>query len=299
MKIIIDEREHELYNILSSPTIKSSISEDLSLFCSNDNLVDDTNNNKPIISKEVLPLGDIIIKDNDDNIILLIERKTMNDLLSSIKDGRYDEQSYRLIHSSGIPTHNIIYVLEGMFSQIREKERKIIYSSLTSLNFFKGFSIFRTINIKETAEWILLLTDKIERELKKGKKPAFHNLQNTECITTTITSSTNITTPSSAEYCNVVKKVKKENVTPQNISEIILCQIPGISSVTAMAITKNFNSFPELIKELNINPSYLENLQIETNGKMRRINKNCIENIKKYLLPIQNNNNNNNNNLTE
>lgn len=295
MKIIIDEREHELYNILSSPSIKSSISEDLSLFCSNDTLINtnDTNNNKPIISKEVLPLGDIIIKDNDDNIILLIERKTMNDLLSSIKDGRYDEQSYRLIHSSGIPTHNIIYVLEGMFSQIREKERKIIYSSLTSLNFFKGFSIFRTTNIKETAEWILLLTDKIERELKKGKKPAFHYSQNIEYITTTTatTSSTNISTPSSAEYCNVVKKVKKDNITPQNISEIILCQIPSISSVTAMAITKNFNSFPELIKELNNNPSYLENLQIETNGKMRRINKNCIENIKKYLLPIQNNNN--------
>jgi ERCC4-type nuclease len=291
MKIIIDEREHELYNILYSPITKSSISEDLSLFCSNDNLVDDTNNNKPIISKEVLPLGDIIIKDNDDNIILLIERKTMNDLLSSIKDGRYDEQSYRLIHSSGIPTHNIIYVLEGMFSQIREKERKIIYSSLTSLNFFKGFSIFRTVNVKETAEWILLLTDKIERDLKKGKKPAFHNLQNLECTSNTTIDISHISTPSSSQYCNVVKKVKKDNITPQNISEIILCQIPGISSVTAMAITKNFNSFPELIKELNTNPSYLENLQIETNGKMRRINKNCIENIKKYLLPIQNNNN--------
>ena len=34
---------------------------------------------------------------------LVIERKSINDLLSSIKDGRYAEQSYRL---NGLPNHN-------------------------------------------------------------------------------------------------------------------------------------------------------------------------------------------------
>ena len=38
-----------------------------------------------------LPLGDCIINNS-----FIIERKTLNDLASSIKDGRYREQSFRL-----------------------------------------------------------------------------------------------------------------------------------------------------------------------------------------------------------
>ena len=42
-----------------------------------------------------LALGDIILmEDNIEKII--IERKTINDLFASIKDGRYKEQSFRL-----------------------------------------------------------------------------------------------------------------------------------------------------------------------------------------------------------
>jgi hypothetical protein len=87
-----------------------------------------------------------------------------------------------------------------------------------------------------------------------------------------------------ADYCDVVKKVKKENVTPENIGEIILCQIPGISSVTAKTIMKQFHGLPNFIEEMNKNPNCLENIKIETNGKQRKINKTSIENIKKYLV---------------
>jgi hypothetical protein len=49
------------------------------------------------------------------------------------------------------------------------------------------------------------------------------------------------------EYCSVIKKVKKENITPDNIGEIMLCQIPGISSTTAIAILKEFQTLPKLL----------------------------------------------------
>jgi plasmid maintenance system antidote protein VapI len=85
-------------------------------------------------------------------------------------------------------------------------------------------------------------------------------------------------------YCTVVKKVKKDNVTPENIGEIILCQIPGISAVTAIAIMKKFGTFPQLIKELQTNINCLDDIVCETKGKTRKIGKNCVENIKKYLV---------------
>ena len=145
MKIIIDEREHSLY-------------EKCQLL---------SNQYKNIVlSKEVLPLGDIFLKTNDDIDILLIERKSFSDLLSSIKDGRYEEQSYRLLNSSGLPPHSIFYLLEGLFSQLyNPNDKKIILSSMTSLQYFKGFSMIRTSSIGETAEVVLAMADKIERDL--------------------------------------------------------------------------------------------------------------------------------------
>ena len=122
MKVIIDERETALYekceSILDSQQKASYIQ----------------------LSKEVLNLGDILIKTDEDKDVLLIERKSFSDLLASIKDGRYEEQSYRLLHSSGFPPHSVFYLIEGMLSQLRAPiEKKIIFSAISTLQFFKGF----------------------------------------------------------------------------------------------------------------------------------------------------------------
>ena len=81
-----------------------------------------------------------------------------------------------------------------------------------------------------------------------------------------------------------MKKTKKDNITRENIGEIILCQIPGISSITAITIMKNFKDFPDFISTMKADPTGLDNMQIETNGKKRKISKTIIDNIKKYLL---------------
>ena len=44
--------------------------------------------------------------------LLIIERKSLNDLASSIKDGRYAEQSFRLSNIEH-HNHNIVYLIEG------------------------------------------------------------------------------------------------------------------------------------------------------------------------------------------
>jgi len=268
MRVILDERERDLYSI-----------------CEN---IVGSNMTYVKLSKQVLPLGDIYVKTDEDKDVLIIERKTINDLLSSIKDGRYEEQSYRFTHSSGFPAHSVIYIIEGSISQSRTLlERKIIYSAITSLNFFKGFSVIRTSSVAETAEYIVWMCEKIEKNMLKGVFPYY--LQPT--IQTKQShideNEQNIFTPSSeapANYCTVVKKVKKENVTPENIGEIVLCQIPGISSTTAISIMKKFGTFPQLMKAMQENPNSLDDITYESNGKIRKINKPCIENIKKYFL---------------
>jgi len=280
MRVIIDEREHSLFEKCESLMMAQRIPSYV------------------ILSKEVLPLGDILFKTDDGLDVLMIERKTFPDLLSSIKDGRYEEQSYRILNSSGYPPHSVFYLLEGMFSTLHNPlEKKIILSATTSLQFFKGFSVHRTSTVTESAEWILYMADKIEREFLKGKVPYYLTDPFLKCFSSKKTTETleepqnvleNTSTLTPANYCTVVKKVKKDNVTPENIGEIILCQIPGISSITAIAIMKKFADFPSFIKELQENPACIDDIVCtsEKNGeeKSRKISKSSLENIRKYLV---------------
>jgi 5'-3' exonuclease len=86
------------------------------------------------------------------------------------------------------------------------------------------------------------------------------------------------------DYVNVVKRVKKENITTENIGEIMLCQIPGISSVTALAILEKYKSLSNLIKEIENNNDCLKDISYtNSKGQIRKINKSSLANIIKYL----------------
>ena len=264
MHIIIDEREADLYEKCVPLTFE---------------------NTHVRISKEVLPLGDIYIKNDNDQDVCIIERKSLRDLLASIKDGRYEEQSHRLLNASEFLPHNIIYIIEGIMNQLDLKERKTVFSAITSLNYYKGFSVLKTSSVQETAELIIYMADKIKRNTLKGILPYVPVILSQPLIENTgEMDDTHSPTNISLNYCNFVKKIKKDNITPENIGEILLCQIPGISSVSAITIMKKFPSFLELLEEVKKNPDCLNDITIETNGKHRKISKSIIENIKKYLL---------------
>jgi ERCC4-type nuclease len=280
MKIIIDEREKQLYDTCYSILLGKSTASHI------------------ILSKEVLPLGDILLRTDDDKDVLLIERKTFSDLFASIKDGRYEEQSYRLLHSSQIMPHSIIYLIEGVLSQLHTPlEKKVLYSTMTSLNYFKGFSVHRSSGVRESAEWLLQMGEKIEKNFQKNKLPYyltdpflnhFRSKQRDSSNNDIEITEENQIQTSSADYCRVVKKVKKDNINNENFGQIILCQIPGISSTTALAIMKNYSTFPDFIQKLQENPNCLDDVVYETNGKTRKIAKSCIANIKNFLL-LENN----------
>ena len=224
-----------------------------------------------------LPIGDIILFDDENKEAkLIIERKSVNDLAASIKDGRYEEQSYRL-NGSIHHNHNIIYVIEGDINKMNRfkdttTEKLTMYSAIFSLNYYKGFSVIRTFNIEETALFICNTVSKLMKE-KNGKKP-YYSVTNEQ-----------IHSESDKDYVNVVKKVKKDNITRDNISEIMLCQIPGISSVTALAIMEKYKSLSNLLIELSQDIHCLKDISyMNTKGQSRKINQKSAEIIKDFLL---------------
>jgi len=310
MIIKIDTREHDLFKQLKNLILFIPSFKGLTLV------------------SETLPIGDIIITTDEKEEKLIIERKCINDLLSSIKDGRYEEQSYRLngLHHHN---HNIYYLIEGDVNRMnRFKENNIekltVYSSMFSLNYYKGFSVMRTFTIEETAIFICNTANK----LQKTDKLPFYNYNNNNNTITSITkprekvggeivqentgenSETHIIIEDEVEvesiynnestekneltdkhessekdYVSVIKKVKKDNITVNNIGEIILCQIPGISSVTALAIMDKFKTIPNLIKEVDANVDCLQNISYtNAKGQTRKITKTSIANIVTFLL---------------
>ena len=253
-----------------------------------------------------LPLGDIIIADDNEDTII-IERKCMNDLLASIKDGRYEEQSYRL-NGLNHHNHNIYYLIEGDVNKSnRFKDNNIekltLYSAMFSLNYYKGFSVMRTLSMEETAIFICNTANKLSKSESSGKKAYYEKKHLETHLSNEIKEIKEITEEnpieneekekekekekeeSDKDYVSVVKKVKKENVTPDNIAEIMLCQIPGISSVTALAIMDKFKTIPNLIQEIQQNESCFKDISYQNSkGQTRKINKTSLSNIVKFLL---------------
>ena len=224
------------------------------------------------IIEDVLPLGDAIICNNENEEVLLFERKTLNDLVSSIKDGRYNEQSYRLDGSNRIHNHNIIYIIEGNISSTAPCNKTIILSSICTLLYYKGFSVIRTSTLQETCDIILSFANKIQKEM--GTRIPYYNASLPVAADAAADAAT---------YVDVlkVKKVKSKNITPENIGEIMLCSIPSVSTKTANIIMNEYKTRKNLISSLETNERCLDHL---CSQKGRHISGSCIENIKRFLL---------------
>lgn len=207
-------------------------------------------------------LGDIQIDK------ILIERKTLNDLAASIKDGRYNEQSFRLKEAMK-EGYRVYYFIEGNLSSYRGSSisKETLISCIYSLT-NKGFFVINTLNVKESALFLMQFTDKMIRDKLKNNTDNI----NTEAITT-------------YEECSVIKQ-KNKNINKDNICIFMLCQIPGISTTIATFLMCQYKHINVLIEELNKNSECLNELYYEKDGKKRKLGKNVIQNLKDYLIYI-------------
>ena len=233
----------------------------------------------PFIQFEVasLDLGDIEIHYND-QLLFVWERKTFSDLFSSIKDGRYKEQCYRLVNVYG--SKKVIYLIEGIMNQLNDTERKLAVSTITTLSLKKGFHLWRSVHVQDSVNMFLQVCDKIHRDVCQGKWVI-------EAFTTEPKDSDENLSEQvgkiDSNYVEYVKKNKKENVTRDNIGELFLCQIPHVSTSSAKALMNSVNgNFSQLIHIVQNTPEILYDIKLD-GSKPRKISKLVIEKIVEYL----------------
>lgn len=196
--IILDVRENKLVELFTEGTID--------------------------FEKKLLDVGDIqISKGGDEQVDVVIERKTVSDLSSSIIDGRYREQKARLLETK-IP---IIYVIEGKLEVKRGVPLTTIWNAMIHSMLRDKCFVFRTDNIKQTMEFIIQINKCFDKGMKK----------NTEI-----------------QYNTKAFVSKSDNKSDPNI--IYHCQlraIPGVSDSISKAIRSEFETMPVLLEYLQEN----------------------------------------------
>jgi crossover junction endonuclease MUS81 len=248
IEIVIDTREHELHN-----RIEYAIPEQLDI-------------------------GDILFRNENNENILLIERKTVRDLAASIKDGRLREQKARII-GSGFDINRIIYLIEGKLeNDIDNMPLNTLIGSLINTQLRDGIKVYKTSNINETVIFLERLYDKLNKDIKDFWKYSENK------------------TISSSEYSACLKTSKKSNMTPNVWFITQLSLIPQITPKIAEEIIKLYPSVNSLINEYDSleNDDEKENLLSDityhlSTGKTRRIGNKISSKIYKYLYNIEEN----------
>jgi crossover junction endonuclease MUS81 len=212
--ITIDNRENLLYSLMKERDL-------------------DNYSNNIIIEKKQLDIGDIHFNfsHNDTDFLYIYERKTTNDLIASIKDGRYKEQKMRLKSSNA---NAINYVIEGdnITSTKYKNNQKILTSVYFHTIYRDHINIFFTIDTNDTATFLLLLATKII-----DNPDNFNEINKDNDI----------------NYIDVckIKTQKNKNIDKETCYLLQLSQIPSISKEIAKNIFNIYPSFPSLLKSLN------------------------------------------------
>lgn len=235
----------------------------------------------PLAHKENLLVGDIIIKYQDYEIIL--ERKTIADLLSSIKDGRYKEQKIRLItYMKEKKSYRIIaYILEGdpylTNNLYTDNDKNIVLGFIVSNNIREHIPIFHSKDHHTTK----LIIDKLSLRLMTNHIDFFplvnivdqHESKNIE-----------------VNYISTIKMKKKDNINPSSWYCLCLAQIPGVSHTIAEMIIKSYPTLESLyIQYQNTNLSeqskelLLSDIKISNTEISRKIGKNVSTRIYNFI----------------
>jgi ERCC4-type nuclease len=193
-------------------------------------------------------IGDMAVLHNDVEVVL-VERKTVADLAASICDGRYKDQSARLLET-GLP---VVYLIEGSLNKGTSVPKKTMISAMVSMMLGKGFSVITTENLDDTATFLTCLTEKV------AKEGGFQGALKKE---------------------EVVKKAKKDKITPSTIDQLMLCQIPSVSATTAKVILQAYPTVFLLTAALRENPDCLN----ELTTKVGKLPKKTILTLKTYLV---------------
>lgn len=180
------------------------------------------------IVSEMLTLGDLLLM-NGENPLLMIERKTVSDLIQSLRDERYHDQRRRWAQfQSDFPQARVSLWLEGdlLSANMDEKLRSSLLNSLMRLQSLHHVIVHQVRGRSAFVHSLLLIMDKFRKD---------------PCHLVEAKTTQSISSPVALE----MKQYKKtQDMEADKFWRCILAGIPGVSSSSAEKIT---HAFPHLV----------------------------------------------------
>ena len=251
MKVVIDTREEDLWKLME-PWLPGSAAATTDGWT---------------VEKKPLAVGDIafvcVAEDGAETELVLLERKTAEDLGASQKDGRYREQRARLLAKRGGGAA-IGYLLEapawsptlsrtwcrGAFSEVN------LQTAIVRLQMRYTIPVFQSTGLKETVGWVRRIAASL-----KTDPTVFKTGLATEA------------TAAAAVYKDAIHVKKAANMDAALLLTTVLRTVPGVGSAAADAIVGHVGgSFPAFYalkaEELAAIPIGKRKLGAATAGKL-------------------------------
>ena len=119
--------------------------------------------------------------------------------------------------------------------------------------------------------WLLQTADKLGRIKDKGYYDSNSEEQNNS--------------DNQGDYVAVSNRVKKANITKENIGAIMLAQIPSVSTASAQVIMERYKTIDALIDALREDHKAIQDLTTTTKKwKREKLTKTCTSNVYNFLL---------------
>lgn len=238
MDIIIDSRESKL-KIIYDKFLSKNYTE---------------TKNIQVFDFQQLPIGDIqITKKTDETKIMILERKTIDDLKNSLKDGRFSEQKKRLASTDFIHKG---FIIEGNPKTTHKDFLDMLRQLIIRIQLKDRMCVFITETPIETYE----LIHELSRKLNKDKKLYLNVIEN--------------------NYVEKLNVCKKLNLTPNLCFILQLSQIPGISKTVAQNIVSLYPNWKLLIEALKDKKDFLKNTKNMNLGPKK------FENLENYIVNL-------------
>jgi ERCC4-type nuclease len=228
IRLVVDVRERALIEALTGPAAAAGI---------------------PVEVRQ-LDVADVEVRTGS-RLLLLVERKTLPDLASSLRDGRYHEQKRRLESAAGChqaasdPPCCVCYVIEGgasgrfafdgmLPSQWPVESR--LQALLASLMVRHRTPAAFTRDVLDTAAFLLLSARLLGEQKKETSYAAVACKQ------------------------SAAASRKRDNVDPRQCFLHQLCQVPGVSAGIAAKIGEHYASMGHLVRALSALPDERQRL---------------------------------------
>jgi len=222
-----------------------------------------------------LDIGDVVVgisatDPSPDSLLMVFERKTLADLVASIKDGRHHEQKARLLEwRKGGPAaghrRRVYYVIEGWQPTSRDKMQ---VSAVINTLFRDDIAV---ILLKDAAETLAFFTETFARLMADPAKYGGGGAAGTDPH---VAAGGQDPEAAGVDYISQVKMKKNKNITPANVFVFQLSQIPGISTKIAQGIAATHPTMSAFVRALDAIESpvakakYVEGIPIGDNRKV-------------------------------